>query len=58
LTPNFKRFEVQIDGREWKESEPGLEWTLHPGGNRLAARTVNQFGVSGPVSTADVTLSE
>jgi hypothetical protein len=58
LTPNFKRFEVQIDGREWKQSEPGFEWNLHSGGNHLAARTVNRFDVTGPVSTAELTLSE
>ena len=56
LTPNFKRYEVRVDRGEWKNSEDGFGWPLHSGGNQLEARTVNQFGVSGPVSTAEIEL--
>jgi hypothetical protein len=56
LTPNFKTFEVQFDG-EWKESTERFTWQLRAGTNRLAARTLNQFGVQGPVSSAEVVLS-
>ena len=58
LTPNFKRFEVRVDGSEWKATGEGFVWPLHSGANRLEARTVNQFGVTGPVSTAEVEVKE
>ena len=57
LTPNFKGYEVQFDGGPWKPSAEKLNWMLRPGANRVAARTVNQFGVRGPVSTADIELA-
>ena len=57
LTPNFKRYEIQTDGSEWKSSADEFGWNVHPGANRLAVRTVNQFGVTGPVSTAMMEVS-
>ena len=48
LTPNFKQYEVQIDGGGWKSSGERFPWKVHPGSNRLEARTVNQFGVAWP----------
>jgi hypothetical protein len=54
LTPNLERYEVQLDGAGWKTSADKVTWTLRPGANRLAARTMNQFGVPGPVSTAEI----
>jgi hypothetical protein len=54
LTPNFKRYEVQINGGGWKSSDEQFNWALRPGSNRLEARTVNQFGVTGPLSTAEI----
>jgi hypothetical protein len=57
LTPNLKRFEVRVEGGEWKPSEPNFAWSLRAGMNRLEARTVNQFGVVGPVSTAEVEVN-
>jgi hypothetical protein len=47
-----------MDGGEWKPSGESLEWAVRPGSNRLEARTVNQFGVVGPVSTAEVVVNE
>lgn len=58
LTPNFRRFEVQVNGGGWKECSGSFTWDLKPGRNRLEARTVNAFGVSGPVSTAEMDLTE
>jgi hypothetical protein len=52
FTPSFKGYEVQIDGGVWKGVGSPFDWTLHEGRNRLKARTVNQFMVLGPVSTA------
>jgi hypothetical protein len=52
LTPNFKRYEVRIDGGGWNVSDDSFIWPMSDGQNRLEARTVNKFGVAGPVSTA------
>jgi hypothetical protein len=58
LTPNMKAFEVrQGDGThqgEWRESGNEIAWKLRPGLNRFEARTVNWFGVRGPVSLVEV----
>lgn len=52
FTPNFDTFEARLDGGEWSRRGPAFLWKLHPGANRLEARTVNRFGVRGPVSEA------
>jgi hypothetical protein len=52
LTPNFKRYEIQIDGKGWNASGDTCFWAIHDGQNRLEARTLNKFGVTGPISTA------
>lgn len=57
MTPNFRRYEVQKDAGGWKSSMDQFVWSVHPGPNRLEARTVNQFGVHGPISTAELELS-
>jgi hypothetical protein len=56
LTPNFKTFLVRTDGGEWKPSAATFAWRTHPEKNRLEAKTVNLFGVEGPVSTAEVEI--
>ena len=58
LTPNFARYEVRLNGAEWKKADETLVWNMHPGRNRLEARTVNKFGVSGPTSTAEVVVGD
>ncbi len=57
LTPNFERYEVQWDDHPWKSCGDSFAWDVHPGINRLAVKTVNRFGVSGPVSTAVLKVS-
>jgi hypothetical protein len=56
LTPNFVRFEVRTDGGKWKPSTETFTWKIHTGDNRLEARTVNAFGVAGPVSLVELSL--
>jgi len=56
LTPNFKRYEVQVDRSGWQSSGRQINWPVHPGLNRLEARTVNRFDVIGPVSTAEIEM--
>src|SRR6185503_1084145 len=54
LTPNFKRYEIRVDGGEWKATGEDFLWPVHMGSNRLEARTVNLFGVMGPNSMAEI----
>jgi hypothetical protein len=58
FTPNFKAFEIQIDGAGWKTSDRTFTWNTHAGLNRLEARTVNMFGVTGPTSTAELVVED
>jgi len=54
MTPNFKEYRVRIDGGDWTPSGESVLWTIRPGPNRLEARTVNRFGIEGPVSTVEI----
>ena len=56
LTPNFKTFQVRLDGTEWKDAGSTLAWELHDGANKLEARSVNKWDVPGPVSTVELEL--
>jgi hypothetical protein len=56
MTPNFKTYQVRTDGGEWKPTGGSFAWSLHSGTNRLEAKTINQFGVEGPISTAEIAL--
>ncbi len=58
LTPNFKRFEIRLDGGDWSATGDTCIWKVGAGPNRLEARTLNQFGVTGPVSTAVLELAK
>lgn len=58
LTPNFDRFQVRIDGKEWADSKDMFTWALHEGENRLEARSVNKLGVEGPVSSVVLTAGK
>ncbi|HUR44494.1 MAG TPA: hypothetical protein VMZ27_01365 [Candidatus Saccharimonadales bacterium] len=54
FTPNLKEFQISIDGAPWKHSEGNFNWRPHTGSNRLQARTLNQFGVLGPISSVEL----
>jgi acetyl esterase/lipase len=54
LTPNFKSYEARLNGGEWKAAGATLPWRIKPGSNRLEARTINQFGLPGPISTVEI----
>ncbi len=58
LTPNFGRYEVRIDHGEWQTSGESFAWPVHPGLNRLEARTVNQFKVTGPIAQAEIEVKD
>ena len=58
LTPNFKTFRVRLDGGPWMDSPEAFTWTLHGGQNTLEAKSVNLFGVDGPVSTVELHVAE
>jgi hypothetical protein len=54
MTPNFKAYQMRLDGGPWSATGESLMWSPHPGLNRLEARTMNQFGVEGPLSTVEI----
>lgn len=58
LTPNFARYEVRQDRGQWTEAPQSFVWECRRGLNRIEARTVNRFGVSGPVSLAELEVKE
>jgi hypothetical protein len=45
---------VRRDGGMWKVSQESFLWNLHSGRNRLESRTLNKFGVFGPLSTVEL----
>jgi len=45
---------MRLDGGPWSATGESLMWSPHPGLNRLDARTMNQFGVEGPLSTVEI----
>jgi hypothetical protein len=53
LTPNFQSYLVRMHGGDWKPSGAAVVWDVHPGANRLEAKTVNLFGVEGPISSGE-----
>lgn len=56
LTPNLQCFEVRFDGGKWNSSGDAFIWNVREGQNRLEVRTMNKFGVAGPISSAVVEL--
>ncbi len=52
MTPNLKEYRLRIDGGPWKAAQDTVTWRVKVGVNRLEAKTVNRFGVEGPVSAA------
>lgn len=54
MTPNFQRYEARIDGGNWAATDSNFLWSIHAGSNRLELRTVNLFGVEGPVSAVEL----
>ncbi len=49
-------FQASRDDGPWRECPAESEWNLHPGVNRLAARSVSAFGFEGPMARVDVSL--
>jgi hypothetical protein len=56
LTPNFKTFQIRIDGGTWTDGGATATWKLHGGSNRFEARSTNRFGVPGPVSALELEM--
>ncbi len=54
MTPNFKTYQVRLDGEPWSAVGASLIWNSHAGLNRVEARTVNRFGVEGPISKIEI----
>jgi hypothetical protein len=49
-------FQASRDDDPWHECPAESEWVLHPGVNRLSARSVSAFGFEGPAARVDVSL--
>ncbi|MCC6231838.1 MAG: hypothetical protein IT580_04300 [Verrucomicrobiales bacterium] len=58
LTPNLDHYEARMDGGDWRPQEARFAWPVHDGTNRLEVRTLNRFGIPGPVSTAVLRVAE
>jgi hypothetical protein len=56
MTPNLKKFQARMDRGEWKPVSADFSWSVRPGSNRLEVRTINRFGVEGPISTAELQI--
>ncbi len=50
-TVNFKDFLINANNTGWQEAPDKLIWAIEPGLNTLQARTVDQFGWKGVIST-------
>lgn len=48
FTPNFKTYQVQVDGQPWRDCPPRFDLTPQKTDHRLVFRAVNRFGVTGP----------
>ncbi|MEN9676923.1 MAG: hypothetical protein RIS76_2819 [Verrucomicrobiota bacterium] len=57
MTPNFLRFEMRKDNGAWTATDASFPWEVRVGRNRMEARTVNRFGVSGPVAASVIEVS-
>ena len=49
-TPNLENFMIKINDLEWTKSDEIVFYQLNLGKNKIQAKIVNSFGVSGPVS--------
>ncbi|MCX8036797.1 MAG: transglutaminase-like domain-containing protein [Candidatus Sumerlaeia bacterium] len=59
MTPNFKTYLARMDGGEWKPVGEAFGWNIRGQNSaRLEVKTLNKFGVEGPVSTAEIHIAE
>jgi hypothetical protein len=58
LTPNFRTYMAREDRAEWKPTADAFTWVPRRGKNSLAVKSVNRFGVEGPVSTVELEAVE
>ncbi len=52
--PNFDRFEVRLNGGEWKKSDRTMDWKLVPGTNKLEVKAINTMGIEGIVNRVEL----
>ena len=57
LTPNFKTYQVRVDGAAWADNPDAFYWKLHDGINTLEAKSVNKFDLDGPVSKVSLAVA-
>ena len=49
-TPNFQKYLVKIDDKNWMKKPDRFKWRLKRGDNTIRAKAVNLFGIEGPQS--------
>jgi len=54
FTPNFDKFLVKTDDKDWEEKPFLFKWILHEGRNKLLAKVRNKFGVNGIISSVEI----
>jgi hypothetical protein len=54
LTPNFKTFAMRVDGGAWQPVGDTFVWPVKPVGGRLEVKSINHFGIDGPVSAVEL----
>ena len=54
VTPNLARLMVSLNGGRWQEKAAEFLWKLKPGRNAIETRSINSFGVAGPIADADL----
>jgi hypothetical protein len=57
-TPNFSRYEVEVDGATWAEVPDRWVWLLQTGPNHLRVRAVNKQHVAGKPSVIAVNRTD
>lgn len=57
MTPNFDTFLNSMDGGAWEPVGDSFTWTPHAGANTLRVKAVNTFGVDGPISTVELSVT-
>lgn len=55
VTPNFREYRVRTDEGAWEPvASSSFVWRLHKGTNKLAVKSVNQFGIEGIESGIEI----
>ena len=57
ITPNFSRFDIEVDGENHSQKGATYTWELHPGTNSIKVWSVNDYGRRGVVSEVKIAMN-